>query len=116
MGGSSRKVLFKITSFAIHSSFLLPSFFRREEKRGVEKIHHEKIGPKKSGNCTSHFIGFYATKKCVLTIFAKNTKISLVYKTALYKTMKIGTFLAVIYIFYVINNIILAHIVLFNSM
>ena len=33
---SSRKAWLFITIFAIHSSFLLPSFFRREEKR--EKI------------------------------------------------------------------------------
>jgi len=31
---SSRKVWLKITIFAIHSPFLLPPFFRREEKSG----------------------------------------------------------------------------------
>ena len=34
---SSRKAWLKITIFAIHSPFLLPSFFMREEKRGKEK-------------------------------------------------------------------------------
>ena len=77
MGGSSRKVLFKITSFAIHSSFLLPSFFRREEKRGVEKIHHEKIGPKKAEIVHLILLDFMRPKNVCLQFLQKRPKSAL---------------------------------------
>ena len=38
---SSRKAWLRITLFAIHSPFLLPSFFKREEKKGNNNQNHD---------------------------------------------------------------------------